>query len=55
MDVLFYLFVFYGIGERYFFICVVNVLLMIIMLGIYLLWVLMKCKCYFYVNMEVNG
>lgn len=55
MDVLFYLFVFYGTGERYFFICVVNVLLTIITLGIYLLWALMKCKRYFYANMEVNG
>ncbi|MCW7198173.1 DUF898 family protein [Escherichia coli] len=46
---------FHGTGERYFLICVVNVLLTIITLGIYLPWALMKCKRYLYANMEVNG
>ena len=55
MDVPSHSFVFYGTGERYFLICVVNVLLTIITLGIYLPWALMKCKRYLYANMEVNG
>lgn len=44
MDVPSHSFVFHGAGERYFLICVVNVLLTIITLGIYLPWALMKCK-----------
>ena len=55
MDVPSHSFVFHGTGERYFLICVVNVLLTIITLGIYLPWALMKCKRYLYANMEVNG
>lgn len=55
MDVPSHSFVFHGTGERYFLICVVNVLLTIITLGIYLPWTLMKCKRYLYANMEVNG
>lgn len=43
MDVPSHSFVFHGTGERYFLICVVNVLLTIITLGIYLPWALMKC------------
>ncbi|GCS60099.1 phage tail fiber protein [Escherichia coli] len=54
MDVPSHSFVFYGTGERYFLICVVNVLLTIITLGIYLPWALMKCKRYLYANMEVG-
>ena len=54
MDVPSHSFVFHGTGERYFLICVVNVLLTIITLGIYLPWALMKCKRYLYANMEVN-
>lgn len=42
MDVPSHSFVFHGTGERYFLICVVNVLLTIITLGIYLPWALMK-------------
>ena len=48
MDVPSHSFVFRGTGERYFLICVVNVLLTIITLGIYLPWALMKCKRYLY-------
>src|SRR5699024_12368686 len=55
MDVPSHSFVFHGTGERYFLICVVNVLVTIITLGIYLPWALMKCKRYLYANMEVNG
>ncbi|HHL5868889.1 TPA: DUF898 family protein [Escherichia coli] len=55
MDVPSHSFVFHGTGERYFLICVVNLLLTIITLGIYLPWALMKCKRYLYANMEVNG
>lgn len=55
MDVPSHSFVFHGTGERYFLICVVNVLLTIITLGIYLPWALMKCRRYLYANMEVNG
>ncbi len=40
MDVPSHSFVFHGTGERYFLICVVNVLLTIITLGIYLPWAL---------------
>ncbi|WP_263422215.1 DUF898 family protein [Escherichia coli] len=54
MDVPSHSFVFHGTGERYFLICVVNVLLTIITLGIYLPWALMKCKRYLYANMEVT-
>ena len=42
MDVPSHSFVFHGTGERYFLICVVNVLLTIITLGIYLPWALMN-------------
>ena len=41
MDVPSHSFVFHGTGERYFLICVVNVLLTIITLGIYLPWAFM--------------
>ncbi|WP_414165907.1 YjgN family protein [Superficieibacter sp. BNK-5] len=48
-------FVFRGDGGKYFLICLVNVLLCIITLGIYTPWALMKCRRYIYSNMEVNG
>lgn len=48
-------FVFRGDGGKYFLICLVNVLLCLITLGIYLPWALMKCRRYLYSNMEVNG
>ena len=54
MDVPSHSFVFHGTGERYFLICVVNVLLTIITLGIYLPWALMKCKRYLYANMGLT-
>ncbi|WP_250109389.1 DUF898 family protein, partial [Escherichia coli] len=54
MDVPSHSFVFHGTGERYFLICVVNVLLTIITLGIYLPWALMKCKRYLYAKEGAN-
>lgn len=48
-------FVFRGDGGKYFLICLVNVLLCLITLGIYTPWALMKCRRYIYSNMEVNG
>lgn len=48
-------FVFRDDGDKYFLICLVNVLLCLINLGIYTPWALMKCRRYIYANMEVNG
>ncbi len=55
MDTQSHPFVFHGDGGSYFLICLVNVLLCLITLGIYTPWALMKCRRYIYANMEVNG
>ncbi|EMX9180890.1 DUF898 family protein [Citrobacter sedlakii] len=46
---------FRGDGGSYFLICLVNSLLVLITLGIYLPWALMKCRRYIYANMTLNG
>lgn len=48
-------FSFSGEGGRYFAICIVNVLLTIITLGIYLPWALMRARRYVYGNMSLGG
>lgn len=48
-------FEFRGDGGSYFLICLVNSLLVLVTLGIYLPWALMKCRRYIYSNMMLNG
>ncbi|MCE9991383.1 DUF898 family protein [Enterobacter asburiae] len=48
-------FSFHGKAGKYFIICLVNVLLVFITLGIYLPWAMVKCRRYIYSNMELNG
>ncbi|QPB31762.1 DUF898 family protein [Citrobacter amalonaticus] len=48
-------FEFRGDGGSYFLICLVNSLLVLVTLGIYLPWALMKCRRYIYSNMTLNG
>lgn len=48
-------FEFRGDGGSYFLICLVNTLLVLVTLGIYLPWALMKCRRYIYSNMTLNG
>lgn len=50
-----YAFEFRGDGGSYFLICLVNSLLVLVTLGIYLPWALMKCRRYIYSNMTLNG
>lgn len=48
-------FVFHGKTGRFFIICLVNLLLTIVTLGIYMPWAFVKSRRYIYENMELNG
>lgn len=48
-------FVFHGKAGQFFIICLVNLLLTIVTLGIYLPWAFVKSRRYIYENMELNG
>ncbi|HEY2453325.1 MAG TPA: DUF898 family protein [Scandinavium sp.] len=53
--VLLHNFKFHGKGSAFFVICLVNLLLTIVTLGIYLPWAFVKSRRYIYENMELNG
>ena len=48
-------FLFQGSGKRYFNICLVNILLVIVTLGLYLPWALIRARRYFYEHTELSG
>ncbi|HBS5678274.1 YjgN family protein [Klebsiella aerogenes] len=48
-------FVFHGRAKSYFFICLVNIILSVITLGIFIPWAWVRSRRYFCENMEVNG
>ncbi len=48
-------FVFTGKGATYFIICLANLFLIFITLGIYTPWAIVKCRRYVYQNMTLNG
>jgi uncharacterized membrane protein YjgN (DUF898 family) len=48
-------FVFHGKGGAFFILCLVNLLLTIVTLGIYFPWALVKSRRYVYENMELSG
>lgn len=50
-----HIFVFNGKGTTYFIICLANLCLSIITLGIYTPWAVVKCRRYIYQNMTLNG
>ena len=48
-------FVFHGRARAYFFICLVNIILSVITLGIFIPWAWVRSRRYLCENMEVNG
>lgn len=48
-------FTFHGEGASYFIICLVNLFLSVITLGIYAPWAMVRCRRYIYENTELHG